>query len=858
MAKNVLIVESPAKAKTIEKYLGKDFIVKSSYGHIRDLDKGKNGIDVADNFKASYVVSPEKKKVVADLKKEVKKAEEVWLATDEDREGEAISWHLCEVLGLDPASTKRIVFHEITESAIKNAVKNPRTVDIDLVNAQQARRILDRLVGFELSEILWRKIKGKLSAGRVQSVAVKLIVERENEIRDFETVGYYKVVAEFNLEGTNGGQVIMQADLSSRLDTLQQAKDFLGGCKGAIYKVQDIQVKPGSRKPAAPFTTSTLQQEASRKLGFSVSRTMSTAQRLYEQGLITYMRTDSINLSELAISNMKEEITKRYGKEYLESRRYKTKKANAQEAHEAIRPTYFDRDEAGKDSDQRKLYDLIWKRTIASQMSNAKLEKTTVRINISTQSEHNLKATGEVLIFDGFLKVYMESKDDDNAGDESKGILPPLTVGQLLDLNNMMATERFTRPPSRYSEAMLVKKLEELGIGRPSTYAPTITKITEKARGYVVKESREGKERNYQIVSLKNDTVVQSQQTEMTGATSNRLYGTDMGRIVTEFLEKHFDDVMRYNFTADIENKFDVISEGNLSWKQMIKDFYDPFHATVVETIENADRASGERILGKDPASGRTLLVRMSRFGPVAQIGNAEELAEDEKPKYASLQRGQSLETVTVEEALELFKLPRMVGQLDGKDMEINIGRFGPYIKHDEKFISIPRGEDPFSMEFDRATEIVRAKQKEDEPLGHYNDKPYTQGKGRFGPFIKWNGMFINIPRRYDPENLSEKDTHELIQAKIEKEANRYIHQWPEEGISVQNGRWGPFIKIAKKSIQLPKKDNVRMTTEEAKELTFDQVIKLIEDFDPTLLKKKKTKAASASKRKPKTTKSKK
>jgi len=831
MAKNLLIVESPAKAKTIEKYLGKDFTVKSSYGHIRDLDKGKKGISVENDFEPHYVVSPEKKKVVSQLKTAVKKVSEVWLATDEDREGEAISWHLCEELGLDIATTKRIVFREITKSAIQKAIEKPRLVDKHLVDAQQARRILDRLVGFELSEVLWRKVKNKLSAGRVQSVAVKLIVEREREIMAFETKPYFKVTAEFEVLDKDGRKAVLQAELTDRLDTEKEAQDFLEKCVGADFKIKNIEVKPAQRKPAPPFTTSTLQQEASRKLGFAVKRTMSTAQRLYEQGFISYMRTDSMSLSATAIGAIADKIKSEYGEEYLKVRKYKSKNAGAQEAHEAIRPTYMDRFNVSGDRDQQRLYELIWKRTIACQMENAKLEKTTVDIGISTQSDRQLRANGEVLVFDGFLKVYMESKDDDEEEDDTKGILPPLSVDQLLDLEHIKATERFTRPPARFTEAGLVKKLEELGIGRPSTYAPTITKIMEEARGYVVKEKRDGTPRDYKEILLNGTGKVSSNTlTEITGAISNRLIPTDIGKIVTDFLDEHFDNIMEYGFTAGIEAQFDKIAEGEKEWKEMIKSFYSPFHEGVEKTIENAERAKGKRILGTDPETGHEVFVTLTRFGPVVQIGTREEVGEEGKPKFANLRPGLSMETINYEEAMDLFKLPRTVGQYEDKDVEIGAGRFGPYVKFDEKFVSLPKDVDPLEIELSAAIELIEQKRKEDAPIGEYENLPISKGVGRFGPFLKWNGMFINVNKKYDFDNLSKEDVNTLIKAKIEKEANRYIKQWPKEKIALENGRWGPFIRVKKKSIKIPKEKGEILDIEELKKWTIEDVKKIIAD----------------------------
>ena len=856
MPKNLLIVESPAKAKTIEKYLGKDFKVKSSIGHIRDLQKNDKGVDIENNFKPSYVVPPEKIKVVKDLRAWVDKVDEVWLATDEDREGEAISWHLCKELGLDEHKTKRIVFREITKTAIQKAITTPRTVDLNLVNAQQARRILDRLVGFELSGTLWKKVKGQLSAGRVQSVTVKLVVEREREIQNFTTSPYFKISAVFDVKNAQGKMVALKAESPVRYETEAEAQAFLDNCNPANFTIGKVDVKPRKRKPAAPFTTSTLQQEASRKLNFGVKRTMSNAQRLYEQGFITYMRTDSTNLSEQAIGEIADIVEKDFGKDYVKTRTYKSKKAGAQEAHEAIRPTYFNQQVVTQDRDQQRLYDLIRKRTLASQMADAEIEKTTVKIDISTMRDAQLTAVGEVLKFEGFLKVYIESTDDEE-DDAVDGVLPPLRLGQMLDLNKMTGLQRFTRPPSRYTEASLVKKLEELGIGRPSTYAPTIGKIMEEKRGYVVKESREGVERQYTVLSLSNNKVEKKIETEITGTTSNRLYSTDLGKIVVDFLSLHFQNIMDYGFTAGIEEKFDEIAEGNQEWTAMLETFYTPFHDTVTDTIENADRASGERILGKDPETGRTLLVRMSRYGPLVQIGAPDELAEKEKPKYANLRPGQSLETITFDEAIDLFQLPKDLGTYLEKEVSVAIGRFGPYVKFGDKYVSIPKGEDPMTITMERSQELIDAKLEEERPIGTYQGVSYTQGKGRFGPFLKWDKFFVNIPKRFDPDNLTTQEQHDLIAAKIEKEANRYVNNWEEEKISVQNGRWGPFIKFGKLNVKLPKgaDGKSKMTSEEAKELSLEDVKAIIEEELPGALeaakpKKKKKKAKAKPKKK--------
>ena len=842
MPKNLLIVESPAKAKTIEKILGKDFTVKSSYGHIRDLPKSERAVDIEKGFIPKYIVTPDKKKVVNELKDWVKKVDEVWLATDEDREGEAISWHLAQVLGLDETRTKRIVFSEITPPAILQAVKNPRMIDRHLVDAQQARRVLDRLVGYELSELLWKKVKGKLSAGRVQSVAVRLIVDREREILQFNTTPFYKVSALFRVPNEQGKLTDLKAEAPGKHDGEKDARAFLEKCIGATFTIGNIEVKPQKRRPAPPFTTSTLQQEASRKMGFSVKRTMTAAQKLYEQGFITYMRTDSTNLSELALHAIAAEIENQFGKRYVHTRRYKSKSASAQEAHEAIRPTYIEKQQVPGNRDEQRLYELIWKRAIASQMADAELEKTIVQIGISTMKDAQFQAEGEVLKFDGFLKVYLESKDDDE-DEETKGMLPPLKVGQVLDLHHIDATQRFTRPPARYTEAGLVKKLEELGIGRPSTYAPTISKIMEEGRGYVVKESRDGEERVYQVLHLKDGAITAKTQKEMIGKAKNQLFPTDMGSIVSDFLLEHFDDIMDYGFTADIEKQFDDIAEGKENWKAMLEAFYTPFHATVEKTLEEADRASGERILGKDPVTGRTILVRLSRLGkPVIQIGKPEELEEGEKPRYANLRAGQTMESVTLEEALESFKLPRTIGELDGQEVSVGEGRFGPYVRIGDQYISIPRGEDALALTMERALELIDDKKKADAPMGTYKGEPITKGKGRFGPFLKWNGLFVNIPRKYNPDHITLEEAHALIEDKLKKEANRYIQQWESEKISIENGRWGPFIRFKKKMISLPKVDGKRMTEEQAAKLSLEEVKKAIEAEDPDAFGKKKAK----------------
>ena len=835
MAKNLLIVESPAKAKTIEAILGKDFEVRSCFGHIRDLQKNDMGIDINNNFQPTYIVPPEKAKVVSDLKSLAKKSDEVWLASDEDREGESISWHLAEVLGLDVTTTKRIVFHEITKPAIQKAVLNPRIIDMNLVDAQQARRVVDRIVGFELSPVLWRKIgmSGGLSAGRVQSVAVKLIVEKEREINQFTAVSSFKLEATLAATDLNNKTVAFKAE-GHKYNNEEDAEKFLQSCIGANYSVKDIQVRPGKRTPAAPFTTSTLQQEASRKLGYGVTKTMLLAQKLYESGKITYMRTDSVSLGETAMDAIKTEIRSSFGDKYLQVRKYKNKNESAQEAHEAIRPTYME-NKSVADMDLNRLYELIWKRTIASQMSDAELENTTAKINISTNNQE-LTASGQVIKFDGFLKVYLESTDEEEEnenGDESR--LPNLTVGQKLAFEKMTATERFTKHAARYTEASLVKKLEELGIGRPSTYAPTISTIIK--RNYVEKKDKEGTRRDFRVLRLQNDEVRKITDQENTGAEKSKLFPTDLGLVVTDFLSQHFEKVMDYSFTASIEKEFDEIADGKMKWNKMVGDFYTPFHEGVEHTLENAERAVGERALGTDAATGKAVIARMGRYGPMVQIGIAE---GDEKPKFAKLKPSQSIETITMEEAQELFKLGAPLGEHEGLEISVNIGRFGPYIKFGEQFISIPRGEEPSGVGFERAIEIIKAKQFEDAPIAFYDEKPITKGKGRFGPFIKWNDMFINVPARFNFENLTQADCNELIQKKIEKEANRFIQQWPEEKIAIENGRWGPEVVYAKKRLRLPK---AKYTVEALAIVSLDEVKAMILAQDPKAFDKKKAPA---------------
>jgi len=755
--KHLMIVESPAKAKTLEKFLDNQFIVKSSYGHIRDLPKSNDAIDVMNRYKPTYEISPEKKQVVSELKKLAKQATDVWLATDEDREGEAISWHLCEALGLDVKKAKRIVFHEITKPAILDAVRNPRKIDINLVNAQQARRILDRLVGFELSPILWRKIKGSLSAGRVQSVAVRLIVDREREINQFNGTSSFKIIAQFRANDKFGNEVVFKAELAKNKSEEKDALSFLKKCIGAEYKVNDVQVKPAKKSPSAPFTTSTLQQEASRKLSFSVARTMLIAQRLYESGKITYMRTDSTNLSETALQLIHQEIEKSYGDKYAQLRKYATKTANAQEAHEAIRPSYIENKEIDGENDEQRLYNLIWKRTIASQMSDAQLEKTTAKIGISTIKEEELVASGEVLLFDGFLKVYMESVDEDANGEDSSTMLPPLKAGQKLKFVDMTATERFTRPSARYTEAALVKKLEELGIGRPSTYAPTISTVQK--RGYVEKKDREGVKREYRVLVLRNDDIEKVKESENTGAEKSKLFPTDIGMIVNDFLLQHFPTVMDFGFTAEIEKEFDDISNGMKKWDEMIDDFYKPFHKNVESTMDNAERASGERELGIDPKSGKKVIARMGRYGPMVQIGAQD---DPDKPRYAKIRGDLSIETITLEEALPLFKFPRNIGTHEGDDVLINEGRFGPYVLNNKKFYSLKKEQDPMSITLDEALVLIAEKQSS--VIKEFKEGGVTVLNGRWGPYVKSGKLNAKIPQGSDPAKLSLEDCMELLE----------------------------------------------------------------------------------------------
>lgn len=759
MSKNLVIVESPAKAKTIEGYLGKDYTVKSSYGHVRDLVKSGMGINIKKNFEPVYEISPEKVDVIKELQKLVKKAEIVWLATDEDREGEAISWHLFEALELKESSTRRIVFHEITKKAITEAIQNPRSIDKHLVDAQQARRVLDRLVGFELSPVLWKKVRPSLSAGRVQSVTVRLVVEREREIDSFKITSAYKVVAVFEVNGKS-----FKAELPKKVKTKEEAEKFLEKCIGAHFSVKNLEVKPGKKSPSAPFTTSTLQQEASRKLGYSVSQTMVIAQKLYESGKISYMRTDSVTLSQDALEMAKHVILSNYGEKYLELHQYKTKQASAQEAHEAIRPTDMAVEVVDGDSRDQRLYDLIRKRTLASQMADAILEKTVVTISSSKAAEEFV-ATGEVIKFDGFLKMYMESSDEEDEETQA-GIIPAMNIGDDLKLLEANATERFTHPPARYTEASLVKKLEELGIGRPSTYAPTISTVQK--RGYVVKEERTGQERSYQVLELKGEKISHQTKTENTGAEKNKLFPTDIGMVVTDFLVLNFKDILDYNFTAFVEKEFDDIANGEMKWQQMIKDFYNPFHKNVEVTTETSERASGEKILGKDPASGLTLLVRVGKFGPMAQIGTTEEIeaGKAEKARYAKLRPNQRLETITFDEAIDLFKLPRTLGEFEGEIITVSIGRFGPYAKHKDVFVSLKKEDDPYTITLERAINLIEEKRKAqaERIIQTFDqDKEVQVLNGRWGPYIAVKDKNVKIPKDRDPKTLTLEEIYELV-----------------------------------------------------------------------------------------------
>ena len=769
MAKNLVIVESPAKAKTIEKFLGKDFTVKSSYGHVRDLSKKDMGVDIKNEFQPNYLIPDDKKPIIKDLKKDVKGAETIWLASDEDREGEAISWHLVQALKIGKNKYKRIVFHEITKSAITKAIENPRSIDEKLVDAQQARRVLDRLVGFEISPVLWRKIKPSLSAGRVQTVAVRLIVEREREVEAFKPKSNYKVTAVFYVtKGKNKAEI--KAELPKRFDKKTDAKKFLQECIGSEFSIEKVETKPSKKTPAPPFTTSTLQQEASRKLGYSVAKTMQVAQSLYESGKITYMRTDSVNLSDYAIKQSKEEIEALYGTKYAKTRKYSTKTKGAQEAHEAIRPTFINTREISGNNAQQKLYELIWKRTVASQMSDAIIEKTTATINIS-KSKEKFTAKGEAIKFDGFLKVYMESTDEETEDSTPKGMLPPLKAKDELELSEATAVQKFSQHPPRYTEASLVKKLEELGIGRPSTYAPTISTIQK--RGYVVNETREGKERAYDFLKLKDDKIEEDKPKEITGREKSKLFPTDIGLVVNDFLLQYFDNIFEYDFTARVEKEFDEIARGNKEWNEMIKSFYGPFHKKVETTLEKSGKVKGERLLGTDPKSGKNVYARIGRYGAMIQIGERE---DEEKPKFAGLRKGQSIETITLEEALELFKLPRVVGKYEDEDMVAAVGRYGPYIRHKGKFVSIPKPDDPLTIEKDRAIELIEAKREKDrkKTIKVFDDKNDTKIlNGRWGPYISIGKENFRIPKDKKPEELTLVDCKKIVEESKKKKTQK-------------------------------------------------------------------------------------
>ena len=808
MPKNLVIVESATKAKTIEKILGQDFKVVSCVGHISDLPVKELGVDVENDFKPKYIIPTEKKPVIKDLKKYVSESDKVWLASDEDREGEAIAWHLYENLNLTNKDYDRIVFHEITKNAILAALDSPREINYNLVNAQQARRVLDRLVGYELSPVLWRKVKTGLSAGRVQSVSVRLIVEKEREIKNFLTNSTYKSIGTFK----NSSGVNLKAELNNKFDSAEEVKVFLQKNINSTYTVSNVEKKPAKKSPTPPFTTSTLQQEASRKLGFGVTRTMSTAQKLYEAGLITYMRTDSVTISEEAKSSILSKIESKYGDSYVNLRNYKNKNKSAQEAHEAVRPTDISVEDISSDYDQQRLYQLIWRRTISSQMSDAQIERTVVNINSNSFDEIFI-ARGEVIKFDGFLRVYNEGTDDETQ--EEKGILPQLNVNENLDLINIISRESFSRPPSRYTEASLVKKLEELGIGRPATYATTISTIQN--RGYVSKGDNEGQERAYKSIELRNGDIIESTSTEKTGSNKGKLVPTDIGIIVNDFLVDNFNNILDYGFTAEVEKSFDKIAEGNQNWTDIIKQFYTDFHTNVNIVKDTAERQSGEKILGDDPVSGRVVKVRLGKFGPIAQIGTVD---DEDKPIFASLTKEQQLDTITLDEALELFKFPKEIGTYKGEIVTVNNGRYGPYLKFSSKSISIPKEIDPHSVDIDSAIPLIDEKLKADEPIHNYNDLPVTKGKGRFGPFIKWNEMFINVNKTYDFDNLTIDNIEELIEIKLKKEKEKLIAEWVDEGIKLEKGRWGrSVISMGKKKIEIPKEiDPKTITLDIAKE----------------------------------------
>ena len=812
MAKNsgdLVIVESPAKAKTIEKFLGPGYTVLSSFGHVRDLPERDLSVDVEGDFEPTYIVPDDKKDRLKQLQREADKANIVWLATDEDREGEAISWHLKEALGLSDDRVKRITFHEITKQAILDAIAKPRTIDLHLVDAQQARRVLDRLVGYELSPILWRKVKPSLSAGRVQSVAVRLIVEREREILDFNSTSAFRITAQLFTEGKS----LVKAELPARFKTEPEAMAFLQSCIGANFVVNAVEKKPGKRSPAAPFTTSTLQQEASRKLGYGVDRTMRIAQGLYEQGNITYMRTDSVNLSEQAIAAAASQITDQYGDRYSKPRRFTSKSKGAQEAHEAIRPTDMLVRNAGADRDAERLYDLIWKRTLASQMAEAELEKTVVDIAISTRPGEPLKAQGEVILFDGFLKVYMEGRDDED-GEEQEGLLPEMKQGEALRLQDMIATQRFDRAAPRYTEASLVKKLEELGIGRPSTYAPTISTVQK--RGYVVKENRDGTPRPYRVLTLTADAIVDATATENVGAEKQKLFPTDIGMVVNDFLVEHFPTIVDLHFTAKVEEEFDVIAEGKENWRVMLKRFYTPFHETIGIVKETAEKATGARLLGTDAVSGKPINARIGRFGPMIQIGEAE---DEEKPKFASLRKDQSIQTITLQEALDLFKLPRTLGEREGEVCTVGIGRFGPYVRLGSIYASLPPDDDPLEIDLLRAVELIDLKKiaNATRDLGEFKGEMLVVGRGRFGPFVKHGKTYANIPKGEEPSTVTFERGVELMEAKLAGIRQNILKEFEGSEIQVLDGRYGPYITDGSKIANVPKeKEPKEVTLEEA------------------------------------------
>ncbi len=838
MPKNLVIVESPAKAKTIQKYLGSDFEVKSSFGHIRDLPKKGMGINL-NTFTPDYEVSADKKKIVAELKDAVKKAEMIWLASDEDREGEAIAWHLAQELKLKEDNTKRIVFHEITKNAILKAIENPRKIDQNLVNAQQARRILDRIVGFEMSPVLWKKVKTGLSAGRVQSVAVRLIVERELEIRAFEPKSSFKIEGIF----VNETKQDISAKTKKDFENEKEAEKFLEISKNTDFKVLNVETKPGTRSASAPFTTSTLQQEASNRLGYGVTSTMRVAQRLYEEGFITYMRTDSVNLSQEAINGAKSQIISEFGEKYSKPRNYTTKSASAQEAHEAIRPTDFSVKSVG-DAQLNKLYQLIYKRTLASQMANAEIEKTTIEIG-DPKLPQNFEAQGEVIIFDGFLKAYGIVKNEDDDAEDNEKLLPKVKVGEILNFKKIIATEKFTKPSTRYTEAGLVKKLEELGIGRPSTYAPTIQTIQN--REYVDKREIEPQEREIVKMSLSKSDIKKEILTEKFGGDKNKFVPTDIGEVVNEFLTNNFAEILDYGFTAKVEQDFDDIANGAEKWKEVLGDFYKDFHPKIEDVEENADRATGERELGTDPKTGKKVIARMGRYGAMIQIGDND----DEEKTFASLLPHQNIATISFEEAMELFKIPFDLKDFDGKTVSVGVGRYGPYVKWGETFISLGRGTDPFSVNQEMAEEVIKDKIEADKPVATYKGEPVTKGTGRFGPFVKYQNIYVNVPKKYDFENLSQSDINELITAKLEKEANRYIQQWEKEKISIENGRWGPFIKFGKANFKIPKnKKDEKYTAEDLANVSLDEVKKWISAQDSNAFKEKKPAAKKTVKKK--------